>query len=179
MSQFVASQSSVTFSGRTRDMAAVIDPRLKESLALWAKGRRYADLVLRASLAIESLRTAIGSMAIADVVADGASRPRFYYRLYGMHMAEATGEYTGRWADQIEPAAYSRLVAAQYEEAVAARVPLLHTIVAEDGQGMVSYERLTVPLSTGTDAVAQIWMTTAGIGPFGRRLWGRRPYFTA
>lgn len=178
MSQFVASQSSVTFSGRTRDMAAVIDPRLKESLALWAKGRRYADLVLRASLAIESLRTAIGSMAIADVSTGGPSGHRFQYRLYGMHMAEATDEYTGRWAEQIEPAAYARVVIAQYEEAVAARVPLLHTVVADDGSGKISYERLTVPLSTGSDVVAQLWVTTAGIGPFGRRLWGRRPYFT-
>lgn len=178
MSRITALPMEVTFRGRTRDASAVVDPRLKESLAMWAAGKRQGDLVLRASLAIESLRTSIGAMGIVDVVEGAATAPRYRYRLYGVYLAESTGEQTGRWAEHLEPPSYARLVVDQYNEAVQARVPLLHTVLATYAEGTVSYERLTVPLSTGGDEVRQLWMTTAGIWPFGRKLWGRRPYFT-
>lgn len=173
------SQADVAFAGKTRGEAAVVDPRLKESLALWARGRRVGDLVLRSSIAIESLKTAIGSMGIVEVRDGGSQDNRFLYRLYGLALAEATGEYTGRWSEEIDPPAFARLVTAQYDETVRARVPLLHTVIASFEGGMASYERLTVPLSTGSDSVGQLWMTTAGITSFARKLWGRRPYFAA
>lgn len=178
MSRITVLPMEVSFRGRTRDASAVVDPRLKDSLAMWSAGKRQGDLVLRSSLPIESLRTAIGSMGIVDVVEEAAQEVRYRYRLYGVYLAESTGEQTGRWAEHMEPPAFARLVVAQYDEAVRARVPLLHTVLATYAEGTVSYERLTVPLSTGGDAVRQLWMTTAGIGPFGRKLWGRRPYFT-
>ncbi len=178
MSRIKALPPDVTFRGRTRDASAVVDPRLKESLAVWAGGERCGDLVLRGSLAIESLRTSIGSMGIVDVVSGDVQGFRYRYRLYGIHLAETTGEQTGRWTEQMEPATLSRLVVEQYDETVRARVPLLHTVLATNAEGTISYERLTVPLSTGGPEVAQLWLITAGIGPFGRKLWGRRPFFT-
>lgn len=178
MSHMSTLKPDVMFRGRTRDMSAVADPRLKESLAMWANGARQGDLVLRGSLAIESLRTSIGAMGIADVVRDDVQGLRYRYRLYGLQLAESTGEQTGRWAEQLDPPSFGRLVVEQYDEVVRARVPLLHTILATYAEGTVAYERLTVPLSTGGAEVAQLWMITAGIGGFGRKLWGRRPYFT-
>lgn len=178
MSRVLVLPTEVSFRGRTRDASAVADPRLKESLAMWATGARQGDLVLRGSLPIESLRTAIGSMAIAEVVRDDPQGLRYRYRLYGVHLAESTGEHTGRWAEHLEPPSFARLVVDQYDEAVRARVPLLHSVFATYAEGTVAYERLTVPLSTGRADVAQLWMITAGIGAFGRKLWGRRPYFT-
>ncbi len=178
MSRIKALPPDVTFQGRTRDASAVVDPRLKESLELWSRGERCGDLVLRSSISIEKLRTSIGSMGIVDVVSGGVQGFRYRYRLYGIHLAETTGEQTGRWAEQMEPAALSRLVIEQYDEAASARAPLLHTVLATNAEGTISYERLTVPLSTGGAEVAQLWLITAGIGPFGRKLWGRRPFFT-
>lgn len=178
MSRIKALPPDVTFQGRTRDASAVVDPRLKESLELWSRGERCGDLVLRGSISIEKLRTSIGSMGIVDVVRGDVQGFRYRYRLYGIHLAETTGEQTGRWAEQMEPTTLSRLIVEQYDEAVCARAPLLHTVVATDADGSIAYERLTVPLSTGGPEVAQLWMTTAGIVPFGRKLWGRRPYFT-
>lgn len=178
MSRMDAWATTATFQGRTRDASAVVDPRLKESLEMWARGERRGDLVLRGSLRIESLRTSIGSMGIVDIVEDDPQGLRFRYRLYGLHLAEATGERTGRWAEHLDPPPYAALVVGQYDEAVRARAPLLHSVLATYGGGTASYERLTVPLSTGGDTVAQLWMITAGIGPFSRKLWGRRPYFT-
>jgi hypothetical protein len=178
MSRIKALPPDVTFRGRTRDASAVVDPRLKESLELWSRGERCGDLVLRGSISIEKLRTSIGSMGIVDVVPGDPQGLRYRYRLYGLHLAESTGEHTGRWAEHMEPPSFGRLVVEQYDETVRARVPLLHTVLATNAEGTVSYERLTVPLSTGGPEVAQLWMITAGIGPFGRKLWGRRPYFT-
>jgi hypothetical protein len=178
MSRLDAWATTATFQGRTRDAAAVVDPRLKESLEMWARGERCGDLVLRASLRIESLRTAIGAMGIVDIVEGDPQGLRYRYRLYGLHLAEATGERTGRWAEHLDPPPYAALVVSQYDEAVRARAPLLHMVLATYAEGTASYERLTVPLSTGSTEVKQLWMITAGIGTFARKLWGRRPYFT-
>lgn len=178
MSRIKALSPDVTFRGRTRDASAVIDPRLKEGLELWSRGERCGDLVRRSSISIEKLRTLFGSMAIVDVVSGDTQGLHYRFRLYGLHLAETTGEQTGRWAEHLEPPSFARLVVEQYDETVRARVPLLHTVLATNAEGTISYERLTVPLSTGGPEVAQLWLITAGIGPFGRKLWGRRPYFT-
>ena len=128
----------------------------------------------RSSLELEALGRARGRIGLAEVF----EHPRRYrYRLYGVELAASTGEYTGRWVHEIQPPAYRAVIAAQYDETVAARVPLLHSVTATCAGVSFAYRRLTIPLSTGGSAVEQLWMTTVGLRAFAAAVWGRHEAF--
>lgn len=164
----------VRFSGATHSIDSLTSGRMRVCLDHWRAGRPVGDLVLRSSLALDTLRPALGRIGLTDVY----ENPRRYrYRLYGVELAASTGEYTGRWAHEIQPPAYRAVILHQYDETVAARQPLLHVVVATCEGRSASYRRLTIPLSTGQPEVAQLWMTTVGLRAFASVVWGRNEPF--
>ena len=157
------------FDSVTHDPLSAPHPRLLSAYDAWERAPKIDGLPQRSALELERMPDAIGQIGIADVLASG----EFRYRMFGSAMVGALGyDATGWRTVDLLPPACGDLITRQYQDAVAARRPLLHEIRSTmPGAEAFRYFRLTAPLTLGQGTVDQLWMTVAMLGSFGREVF--------
>jgi hypothetical protein len=125
--------------------------RLSRLYRFWKEIRGSRRLPCRSDFAPEQLGFILGQMAIVDVLRDPAN---FRYRLIGTRLEEAgrRGDQ-GKTLDQIEPAAYRRMVEQTFRVVVETGQPLCHQISYVHHQSLVSFEQIILPFSRAGDTV--------------------------
>lgn len=125
--------------------------RLSRLYQFWKQIRGSRRLPSRSDFEPEQLGFILGQVIIVDVLRDPAN---FRYRLIGTRLEEAgrRGDQ-GKTLDQIEPAAYRRMVGQTYRAVVETGQPLCHQISYAHHQNMVSFEQIILPFSHGGDRV--------------------------
>lgn len=163
-------ETPADFESVEHDAAATDLPRLRAAHAAWEAAPKVDGVPVRQAVELERVPDIIGQVGIADVLADGD----FRYRMFGSALVGALGyDMTGRLVSDLAPPAYAALVGEQYRQVVARRRPLLHEVRhrATDGT-ILSYFRLTAPLTLGDGRVDQLWMTVAQLGSFSAGAFG-------
>lgn len=88
----------------------------------------------------------LGNIMMIEVTHDPVN---FRYALFGTDIAASYGyEMTGKSVRELKPEGMNDLVWSLYEEALDARVPLVHAIGIETPTKRVEFERVTLPLSS-------------------------------
>lgn len=125
--------------------------RLSRLYRFWKVIRRGRRLPCRCDFAPEQLDFILGQIAIVDVLRDPAN---FRFRLIGTRLEEAgrRGDQ-GKTLDQIEPAAYRRVVGRAFREVVETAQPLCHQVSYMHHQNLVSFEQIILPFSHTGDRV--------------------------
>jgi hypothetical protein len=119
---------------------------LQQLYAYWEGKRRDRALPLRDAIDPLDLRFALGHILLAEVVR--TEDIRFRYRLWGTRLTEDYGaEMTGRFVDELQPAAFGARVHRQYLDVVETSAVQHHQFDdVIDGRWFM-HERLLLPLA--------------------------------
>ncbi|MCW0233796.1 MAG: PAS domain-containing protein [Ferrovibrio sp.] len=121
-------------------------PPLQQFYAYWEGKRQDGALPFRDTVDPLDLRFVLGHVLLAEVVRGDSIR--FRYRLWGSRLTEDYGaEMTGRFVDELQPAAFGARVHRQYlnvVEACAAQHEQFDDVI--DGRWFI-HERLLLPLA--------------------------------
>lgn len=129
---------------------ALESEKLRRFHQIWMDLKGARELPVRAEVSPEQLGFLLGQVTIVDVLQGPLN---FRFKLIGTKIEEA-GRHgdQGKTVDQIEPAAYRKMVAAAYREVVETREPLCHRINYQHHQSLVTLERVVLPFTiAGSD----------------------------
>lgn len=134
---------------------------LQQLFNYWNDKRQQKLLPCRDVIDPLELRFVLGNVLLAEIVR--GERLRFRYRLWGSNLTEDYGvEMTGRYVDELQPAALAVRVQQTYLAAMTTGLPQ-HQKVDEviSGRWFV-HERLLLPLALG-DAPDHVGMIMGGV----------------
>lgn len=127
-------------------------PELSALLRWWQTHHGDGELPAAADLAPDMLRRWLDNLIVMELPAGGQAR----YAYYGANLAAAFGlDMVGRSIDQL-PAEQARILAAEFENARAARQPIARRYTADFGGTMQTWERLLLPFADADGAVEKI-----------------------
>ncbi len=96
---------------------------LRGLVGAWRERCRPGHLPSRADFTLLALKPYLRDIVIVEVVREGERR-RFRHKLLGSNASARLGEMTGRFTDEVLPAAVDRKTVACYEAVVDSRCPL-------------------------------------------------------
>lgn len=136
-------------------------PKLLNLLDLWMQRCGDRPLPARGDFAIEDLRPWLGHLALIEV---GGTPARFRVRLAGTILTAYEGQDdTGRYLDEVIPAAELAVRLAPYQECVQSRQPVLDVpFFPADVHMARAYQRLLLPCAADGGAVDIIILAVYG-----------------
>ena len=96
---------------------------LRGLVQIWRERCRPGHLPSRADFTLLTLKPYLRDIVIMEVVQEGERR-RFRHKLLGSNAAARLGEMTGRFTDEVLPAAVNRKTVACYDAVVDSRCPM-------------------------------------------------------
>ncbi len=139
---------------------------LRRLVAHWEGLRPPQGLPCRADLRPEDLSFMLSQIMLVDAVMRPGANPvpadcSFRFRMVGSRIETAGHRgLQGRWAHELTPLPYRRLVLRAYSEAVREAAPNFYRINLEIGGQWLRYERVTLPLSGDGMAVGGLLVGT-------------------
>lgn len=147
-------------------VAEISRTKLRRLVAHWDGLRPAQGLPRREDLRPEDLSFMLSQIILVDAVMGPGANPMpadcsFLFRMVGSRI-EATGHrgLQGRWAHELTPLPYRRLVLRAYSEAVREAAPNFYRINLEIGGRWLRYERVTLPLAGEDVAVGGLLVGT-------------------
>lgn len=136
-------------------------PKLSNLLDLWVQRCGDRSLPARRDFAIEDLRPWLGHLALIEV---GGAPARFRVRLAGTILTAYEGQDdTGRYLDEVIPAAELAGRLAPYRECVQSRQPVLDVpLFPAELHALRVYQRLLLPCAADGGAVDIIILAVYG-----------------
>ena len=123
-------------------------PELAKLFRYWDRKRGDRTMPARADILPEELTGLLGNLFMVDVVRDGATEPRFRYRLVGTQLtAIMDQELTGKFVDEM-PLLFRKFALPAYREILRAGRPTYRETNVFEGWWVVRYKRLMLPLSS-------------------------------
>ena len=127
------------------DPMATLHPRIGAFYRLWLSKRGTRRAPARSDFDPVEMRTFLPNLYMFDVVEPGR---RLRYRLVGTAVAELAGEVTGRFIDDVLPAAMYAALRPHYDDVVRNFIPRYHANdLGWQGRPYIRYYRLLLPLS--------------------------------
>ncbi len=121
-------------------------PHIISAHHYWLGLRGEREMPSRADVRPEDMRKILGNIMMVEVTYDPV---HFRYALFGTYITASYGyDMTGKSVRELKPEGMNDLVWSLYEEALDARVPLVHAIGIETPAERVEFERVTLPLSS-------------------------------
>ena len=115
----------------------------------WESQRGNKELPSRNDIDPLDFPYALGNVTLIEVIGE-----RFRFRLDGVNMAAGYGgDYTGRYADELQPEDYRDSILYLYRQTIAARRPVNYYRSVRVGKHVLSYEGVCLPLSHNDNTV--------------------------
>lgn len=124
---------------------AVADSRLAQLVGYWHARGGDGKLPMIRDIDPLDFSYAWGYICLVDVIHDGL-RPRFQFRLDGSKLSAATGDWTGRFIDEIDLPEYVGMTLQGYYRNIFERAPLHHVRDLICDRMPVLYEAVALPL---------------------------------
>lgn len=155
----------MSFKSIALPIAGIHSPKLKQAHDYWLGRRGNRTMPAREDIHPEEIAPILGNILLVDVTYDPLD---FRYRLFGSAIAEAHGaDYGGMSVRDLEPDGFNDLIWEQYSEVVESRTPLVHQVVYDTPKKLLSYERITMPLSSDDDTIDMLF----AVSEYEKRFW--------
>jgi len=133
----------------------IVDGRLARLVGYWRGQSPEVSLPMVGDIDPLDFSYAWGYVCLVDVIHDGV-RPRFQFRLDGSRLSAATGDWTGRFIDEIDLPEYVGMTLEGYNRNVSRRVPLHHFRDLVCDRIPVFYEAVALPLLGSGEVVGRL-----------------------
>lgn len=143
----------------------ISDSRLSGLVSYWRSRSSEGSLPLTDDIDPLDFHYLWGYVCLVDVIHNGL-RPRFQFWLDGSKLSAATGDWTGRFIDEIDLPDYVGMTLDGYHRNVFEREPLHHLGDLVCDQMPVFYEAVALPLQISNGAVGRLLV---GVIPDSRR----------
>ncbi len=132
-----------------------VRPEFRHLLSIWRAAAASGEIPLRRDITHRDLRALLPRIAIYERLGD--TRPRYRVRLMGTQFASVMGDLTGRFLDEVVPAAFlSRWVAA-LDASLDAAAPLRFLTRSDTpGKGYLVAEYFEAPLRSDSGEASMV-----------------------
>lgn len=133
----------------------ISDGRLGRLVAYWQARSHAGSLPIVSDIDPLDFSCAWGYICLVDVIYDGL-RPCFQFRLDGSKLSATTGDWTGRFIDEINLPEYVGITLEGYNRNVSGRAPLHHLRDLVCDRMPVFYEAVVLPLQGSGGVIGRL-----------------------